>query len=399
MTRTNKYKLAYFVTHPIQYQAPLLKELSSHPDVILKVYFISNYSVDGFFDEDFGVELKWDVPLLDGYKYEFLPRIGGPAKLSFLSPRVYGIGRALREEKWDAVWFHGYAHYALILGIIKAFRMKIPVLFRAESNLNYTPQNFIKNKLIRMLIKRASGLLWVGTNNKEYYKKYGARDAQLFFTPYAVNNELFQKKANEIKPYKYKLKIELGLNRDIPIILFASKMSARKNAMVLFNAYEKIINEKNLIPAYLIFIGDGEQRQLLEQRVKELALSEYVKLLGFKNQMELPAYFVLCDLFVLPSEKEPFGLVVNEVMNAGKPIIATTDVGAAIDLIRNDNNGYVVKSGDVNGLKEAIIKALSDDKMLSEMGNESLRIINKWSFKEDVDGVISCLKALREQKR
>src|ERR1700726_4359424 len=86
-----RLRLAYFVSHPIQYQAPLLRRISSEPDIDLKVFFSSDISVRGYLDQGFGVAVKWDIPLLEGYDHEFLPRMRDSGKVSFSRPVNLGI--------------------------------------------------------------------------------------------------------------------------------------------------------------------------------------------------------------------------------------------------------------------------------------------------------------------
>lgn len=394
------FKLAYFVTHPIQYQAPLLRMLASRPEIDLKVFFLSDLSVKSFQDKGFGVVVKWDVPLLDGYNHEFLPHLFDRGALSLWEPVVYGIRRALKSADWDAVCFCGYAHYALLWGIWSAVRLNIPYFFRAESNLICTSQGPLKDIFIRWLIKKAVALLWISSDNREYYKFYGARNEQLFFTPYAVDNSFFQERSKKTKERVSALKKELGLIDDIPVIVYASKLIKRKNPVLLLEAFARL-SAKGVspFPAYLLYIGDGEERPELEMRISELRLRDRVKLLGFKNQTELPDYFALCDLFVLPSHREPFGLVINEVMNVGKAVISTDEVGASRDLVQNGRNGFVVPAGDVKALSQALEKIISGKKISQQMGSESKKVIANWSFEKDVDGIIRALESSERKRR
>ncbi|HXB61447.1 MAG TPA: hypothetical protein VNU94_01185, partial [Acidobacteriaceae bacterium] len=137
MTETprRRIRLAYLVSHPIQYQAPLLRRIAQEPDIDLTVFFGSDYSVRGYKDEDFGVEVKWDVPLLEGYRSEFLPLLRDAENVSITRPMNYGIYSRLRggtaEEKFDALWVHGYATVNAMHGILAAKMLGIPVLLRA----------------------------------------------------------------------------------------------------------------------------------------------------------------------------------------------------------------------------------------------------------------------------
>jgi len=117
-----------------------------------------------------------------------------------------------------------------------------------------------------------------------------------------------------------------------------------------------------------------------------------VRFTGFQNQSDLPRFYDLCDVFVLPSLLEPWGLVVNELMCAGRAVIASDQVGAAYDLIRNGENGYVYPAGNVSALQEALGNILADPERCREMGAESRKIVANWSFAEDIAGIKQALR-------
>jgi hypothetical protein len=131
-------RLAYLVSHPIQYQAPLLARIAREPDIDLTVFFTSDHSLRPFKDPGFGVEVSWDTPLLEGYRSKFLPQFGNsPIKdVSALSPISRGIRRALTHADgspaFDALWVHGYATINSLQAIFHANTLGIPVLLRAD---------------------------------------------------------------------------------------------------------------------------------------------------------------------------------------------------------------------------------------------------------------------------
>ena len=141
---------------------------------------------------------------------------------------------------------------------------------------------------------------------------------------------------------------------DLPVILFASKMIPRKRPMDLLRAYVKI---QERINAALIFVGDGIERSLLEAYTKDNNLKN-VYFTGFKNQTELPYYFAIADVFVLPSDDEPWGLIINEAMNFGLPIVTTEVVGSAPDLVKDGINGFIYPAGDIEKLVNCLSKVL-----------------------------------------
>jgi glycosyltransferase involved in cell wall biosynthesis len=143
-------------------------------------------------------------------------------------------------------------------------------------------------------------------------------------------------------------------------------------------------------PPYLLFVGEGEQRQPLEEVAREMQL-EGVRFMGFKNQTELPAYYDLCDVLVLPSVWEPWGLVVNEAMNAGKAVIVSDQVGCGPDLVRNGENGYTFPAGDIPALAAALQRVLESPVHCRRLGQKGREIISQWGFEEDLRGLKNAL--------
>lgn len=393
-----RYRLAYLATHPVQYQAPLLRHIAAQPGVDLTVFFLSDLSVQEYQDPGFGIALKWDVPLLEGYKYVFLPALGRRDHLSWWRPFVYGLWSHLRAGHFDALWVNGYAHQAYLRAVTVAKSLGIKILLRGESHLQSTSRTvgktWLKRAMLPCFFKAVDGALAIGTLNREYYLHYGVPATQIFMMPYAVDNTFFQQKAEEARPYRAALRAELGLQQDRPVILYASKFQPRKRPRDLLGAYIRLSLDGIQEPTpYLLFIGDGTERSNLETCTESLGWSS-VRFLGFKNQSELPRYYDLCDIFVLPSEHEPWGLVVNEVMNAGKAIIVSDHVGCGPDLIANGQNGYVVPVGDVQLLAERLRRLVTYPEHCRAMGQASRKRIAKWSFTQDWEGLLQALTHL-----
>src|SRR5271168_109452 len=232
----NRVRLAYLVSHPIQYQAPLLQRIAQEPDIDLTVFFGSDFSVRGYKDEGFGVGVEWDVPLLDGYRHDFLPTIRDDANPGAMSPLNYGIFSRLRGSKgaagFDVLWVHGYSSLNSMQAMLAAKALGIPVLVRAEpwlgdrdrsgSTLAAKPLFF---KLLRHLV---DGALPIGTLNAAYWRHYLGEDFPLYPMPYAVDNHYFQSRGEEARAGRAALQQELNLDRSRPVILFASKLQSRK---------------------------------------------------------------------------------------------------------------------------------------------------------------------------
>lgn len=386
-------RLAYLVSHPIQYQAPLLRRIAQEPDIDLTVFFCSDFSVEEFADSGFGRVIQWDVPLLDGYKYEFLPGFVKTDRVTLWRPFNYGLRRRLRNGHFDAIWIHGYMRPYHWAAIAAAKSLGMRVLVRDEATL-FSRQRGLARKAAKqvffwLLRLGVDAFLAIGSANAGYYRHLGVPRDRIFLVPYAVDNDFFERRATEARKSRKQLRISLGLDPLRPIVLFVSKLQQRKRPMDLMEAYLKIADRVSPRP-YLLFVGDGELRPELERRIRLLP-DDSVRFLGFRNQTELPQFLDLCDVFVLPSVEEPWGLIVNEVMNAGKPVVVTDQVGCGRDLVEEGVNGYVFSAGNVAVLAERLHGLLSDVERRAEMGKQSLSRIRRWSFEEDIQGLRTSL--------
>jgi glycosyltransferase involved in cell wall biosynthesis len=264
----------------------------------------------------------------------------------------------------------------------------------ATASAQSASKKLAKRGFFDWLGRIVDAFLTIGTLNHDYYIEYGIREEQLFSMPYAVDNRRFQSRVLEAVPCRATLRNALGLNMGRPIILFAGKLIKRKCPDDLLEAYARVarILSNTESSPYLLYIGEGPMREQLQERTVALGL-ESVKFLGFKNQSELPAYYDLCDVFVMPTVHEPWGLVVNEVMNAGRAVIASDEVGCARDLVNNRDNGLLFRARDVGDLSRALVESLTDPVGLVRMGAKSLERINQWSFEQDVSGLRAALAA------
>jgi glycosyltransferase involved in cell wall biosynthesis len=390
-------KLAYLVSHPIQYQAPLLRRITREPDIDLTVLFGSDFSVRGYKDEGFGVEVRWDTPLLEGYKYEFLPRVRDTGGLSVTSPISRGIYRRLRQGGFDALWVHGYASVNALHGILAANALGIPVLLRAESWLADRERSALKLGLkgmfFELLGSGVDAVLPIGSVNAAYWRHYFGESMRQFLMPYAVDNGYFSDLAEAAAPREQELRDELGLQAGRPIILFASKLQTRKHADHLMEAYRLLLSSwqrgVEALP-YLVIVGDGEERANLEAQAARHGL-EGVRFAGFRNQSELPRFFQMADVFVLPSRHEPWGLIVNESMASGCPVIVSSDVGSHADLVTDGVEGCVYPVGSIQALHGALARVLATPETTAAMGRAARARMASWGFAQDVQGLRAAL--------
>jgi glycosyltransferase involved in cell wall biosynthesis len=392
-----RFRLAILASHVIQYQAPLFRMLARQPEIELSVFFCSDWGAESYHDEGFGREVKWDVPLLEGYRFEFLPnwsiRPNASRFWGRINPRII---LHLRRREFDAIWVHGWARLSDWIAMLTAFRFSVPVLIRGESNLlRALPRwkSLLKRIVLRNLFRRTSAFLAIGRFNAEFYRVYGVPKEKIYMVPYAVNNDFFLSQADKLANCKGKLKQELGIAPELPVVLYSGKLIEKKRPSDLLKAFEYISRTQK---AVLVYVGAGS----LEPELKQYAEAKHLPVVfaGFRNQSELPKWFAIADVFALPSGDEPWGLVVNEAMCFSLPVVASDQVGAAGDLVRGGVNGFVFNSGDVRSLSEHLELLLFDPVLRARFGQKSREIIEHWSYRENVNGILTCLEQLAHAK-
>jgi glycosyltransferase involved in cell wall biosynthesis len=257
----------------------------------------------------------------------------------------------------------------------------------------------LKSSFFKLLGKGIAAVLPIGTVNAAYWTYYFGDNVPQFLMPYAVNNEYFAALAEAAAPREQQLRAELGLSPERPVILFASKLQQRKHADHLLEAYRSFIADRATHDRpYLVIVGDGEQRAQLEAQVQQLQLDD-VRFAGFRNQSELPRFFQLADVFVLPSRHEPWGLIVNEAMASGCPVIVSTDVGCHADLITDGVEGCVYPVGNIPALTHALCQVFSSPTSAAAMGQSAQRRISTWTYEEDVQGLRRALAVATRIKK
>ena len=250
----------------------------------------------------------------------------------------------------------------------------------------YWPRTLAR-KLFRPLIKAMllnyNAYIVPGSRAEMYVLSFGASKNPIFIAPNASRVRIKSKGTVE----RLENKFNIGSKK---VILFLGRLLKWKGAHVLIKAFSKL--EKEGYNAVLLIGGRSQDlKEELESLCKELGTKK-IKFIGRVNEDEKASLFLLCDCFVLPSIETPsyceaWGLVLNEAMSCGKPVIATDAVGAAPDLIYDGVNGFIVRNADVSSLYESIRKIISDQKLASRMGLESRRIINnRFTYKHMTKG-------------
>jgi glycosyltransferase involved in cell wall biosynthesis len=346
-------------------------------------------------DDGFGHFVKWDVELLAGYDVHFVcgsERRG--AATGFLSVVAPQLWREVRRGAFDAVILHGHTPAATLVAAAAAKMAHIPIFMRCETHLGLR-RSALKSRLRRPLIgtyyRRLDGVLAIGAANKQFYRTIGIPERRIFDMPYTVDNRRFMTGARLADSERRGLRASFGVDDSRPIVLYAAKFQPRKHPDDLLRAAGRLNREGVIF--HLVMVGSGEMEPDLRALAQHLRLSN-VHFTGFVNQAGLPRVYAACDLFVLPSESEPWGLAVNEAMCAGLPIVASVEIGCVPDLVHDGLNGRTFVAGDVGALSDALRPLLTDPDLRRRVGAASREIIARWSYAECRAGLRAALASV-----
>jgi glycosyltransferase involved in cell wall biosynthesis len=383
-------KLRIFATHPVQYHVPLWRALAAQPALDVHVFYFSDHSVRGGIDPGFGVPVQWDVDLLSGYRHTFLSRDADLSAPS--SVRIPDVRALLAQERPDWLMLGGYMlgfERQLVLG---ARRAGARVLMRAEfSDSSYGRRSpwkaLVRDASLRAFYTRVERFCYPGRAGFEHLLRLGVPESRCFFSPYSVDDGLIARARGELTPGA--ARAQLGLPPDSFCLLFSGKLIARKAPLLLADALERVPADRRERLA-LIVLGDGELRAQLEARARAL-LGPRLLLPGFVNQSQLGRYFRAADALVMPSEQETWGLVVNEAMHYGLPVVVSDAVGCHLDLVQPGVTGYVHPAGDAAALAQRILQLASDPARARRMGQAAERLVARYRVVDSARGVLRAL--------
>lgn len=368
-------KLAIITTHPVQYYAPVFRLLSQRRNIDIKVFYTWGEASVSKFDPGFGKQVSWDIPVLDGYAYEWADnKSTDPGSHHFKGVVTPGLIKQIKAWQPDAVLVFGWAYHSH-LKVMRYFKGRIPVYFRGDSTLldeTGGMRSILKNIFLRWVYRHVDKAFYPGTQALAYFKKFGLKDKQLIFAPHAVDNARFaEPRIDEANM----LRSQLRLSADDMLILFAAKLENKKDPLLLLHAFKQL----NKPGCHLLFVGNGP----LETELKAAASgTENIHFIDFQNQSQMPVIYQACDLFCLPSKgpQESWGLAVNEAMAAGKAVLVSGKTGCAVDLVKDAENGFIFQAGSDTQLLQTLKTLTTNRPDLKKMGENSAKIIKSWNF-------------------
>jgi glycosyltransferase involved in cell wall biosynthesis len=214
----------------------------------------------------------------------------------------------------------------------------------------------------------------------------GLPPERVVLTPYVVHNEWWIEQASRVD--RAAVRARWGIPQNAPVALFCAKLQPWKRPQDLLRAFAKA----RVPGAYLVYAGEGPLRPALESEAKSLGMASQVRFFGFVNQSGLPAVYRSADLIVLPSEYEPFGVVINEAMLSGCAAIVSDRVGAGLDLVREGETGFVFPCGNVEALAALLRQSLGDPGRLQRLGEAARRRMDTWTPEQNIAGFVQAVE-------
>ena len=388
-------KLGILSTHPIQYYSPLYRELAGRPGIDLTVYYAHRATAANQADAGFGVAFEWDVPLLDGYRSEFLPNLSPqPSSGTYRGCDTPAITDVIARERFDAFLVHGWYTKSYRQAMRACWRTETPLMVRGDSTL------LMQQGWVRRLAKWVShrrfvpwfdAYLVVGQRARDYYLAYGADPQRMEHSPHFVDNERFAEAAAAALPGRAERRREWGLPADATIVLFAGKFIPKKRPLDFVRA---VAAAGSSVAG--LMVGDGPLRPKIEAMIAETNAS--VRLAGFLNQSQIPTAYATADALVLPSDgTETWGLVVNEAMACGLPAVVSDRVGCVPDLVIPGKTGYVYPVGDLPVLTSCLTTLAAPGRS-ANLGEAARARIASYTVTAAADGVCRAAERLAARR-
>lgn len=384
-------RLAIITSHPIQYYAPWYRYLNANTGLTLRVFYLLNSTVTNQADQQFKGNIQWDIPLLEGYDYEFVPNVSKrPGTGHFWGLQNPTLMEQVRKFQPDVVLMMNY-NYASLYRFLAGWR-ETPLLFRGDSHRLIPQTGFkaaLKRRWITQIYRRFDACLYVGQANREYFRYHGVGDDRLFFSTHAIDNERFIAQAETAHLEAKQWRQSLGIPDHHQVILFAGKLIPKKRPLDLLQAFLRA----SLSNVSLLFVGSGELEDELRNQAQKSG-NPHIYFAPFQNQSQMPRTYATGDVMVLPSygSGETWGLAVNEAMCLARPVIVSDHVGCTADLVISDKTGLIFSAGDIDALTRCLQKAFQENgHQLQSWGEAGQRHIQNYSYGYATAGLLAAL--------
>lgn len=368
---------------PAPYFSPLFNELARVPDWQLTVCYTSSWvSTVGWRNDELVSASSCGTIVLDRVRPRLTKMIGSPLSAA------YTLLALLNRERPDYLICYGYTLKPQVTLICWAMLTATRFALIGDANYFFDQpgrlKGFAKKLWLRFVVKKASALIAIGTASKLFWQRYGASSSQIFKSLLVVDNKFFLAAAAGKAAESLTLRTRLGLDNKV-VFLFVGRLIKRKNVDLIIQA----ANRLGASEFGVVIAGSGEE----DARLKTLAGNNpNVVFVGNVTPQEVPVFYRMADVLVLPADQEPWGLVINEAMVCGLAIIAHQHCGAAVDLVDFDN-GIKLRDFSVEELAEAMEALVRGQSLLRNMQERSRLKIQDWSIEKAAEGIVEAVRS------
>lgn len=381
-----RYRVLILTTHVVPYASPNYRAFANDPRLETLVAYCSLQGAEPGVDPEFGVQVQWDVPLLDGYKWVQVPNRSLRPRLGrFWGVWNPGLWKLVRSGGFDAVVIYtGYMCASFWVTVLAAKSAGVSVLISTDSTTLQSREGkrwkeWLKPFIVRRVYSFVDVIMAASEAAKKLALQLGVPEKHVRVIRCGVDKGAWL--ASNGKLDRAAVRTGWNIPADAPVILYCAKLQPWKRPLDLLEAFSKA----NLPGVYLVFAGEGPQRAEVEARVHALRLGERVRVLGFVNASQLPGFYRAADLFVLPSAYDPCPLVVPEAMFSGLPVILSDAVLGRLEMIDSGKSGYLYPCGDVGSLAETLKNVFADAQRLPHLKEDVRRQMESWTTEEFLD--------------
>lgn len=341
---------------------------------------------------------RWNIEREDiKFKYLVSPSVEIPIKGKDYFALIFNplILFDLIKTKADVFISIGWAYPANWLVFIFARLTGRKFILWNESTLNEDSwRRNLSRWLIELIVKYSDAFLSSGIKAKEYLVSLGADANKVTVLGNAIDNELYKRECKSFLG-KSALKKNLKITTDDFVVTYIGRFERVKGLDLLLEAFQASVQANTKLK--LLLIGYGPLKEELEGKIKDLELEGKITLLGPFEREELIKYYSISDLVILPSYSETWGYVVNEALASSVPVVASSAVGSAIDLIQNGKNGFIFRKGDKKALSDTILKVSRDKYLQKELRSNCYKMVSKFNYFHMAQQVSNLLKKVNNE--
>lgn len=394
---TAKPRLGVIALLPSYYQDKIWRGLALCKEIETEVIYLSDVGLrQDFIDRTLKAERHWSERIdLGAYRNRFLRNFGSqerPGPLFRVNPALVAH---LARSRFDAVLLPGHTNLSTFAAALTCRLIGTPVIYRGEavtSPRDHGWRRRLKARFDTEVLGWFAVVMYSCTGNRTYFEQRGVAASKMIFIPCAVENGYYQAEYRRWLPHRSEIRAELGIPATDLVAVYIGQLLPRKRVAEIPLAAARLRELAPEVSARLhwLIIGDGPERAEIEQRVAAHGLTN-VRMTGFCDQKNLGRYLVGADIGLVLSDYDPSPKVLNEMMNFGLPVLCTEPVGTAFDLVRDGRNGFVVPVGEPTSVAERIAAIVRTGR-LAQMGEESRRIVSRFSFDADIDAIVEAVQ-------